>query len=77
MISVYRVGRKARVNGGVRYVQLELRGLSTDSKPVTTADLPSSVNAVGNAIENGSVFIEIDTQKILFYDLVSQEWKEV
>lgn len=46
----------------------ELRGLSTDTKP-TTID--------GNEIGNGSIFIEIDTQKIFFYDYESKTWKEV
>ena len=46
----------------------ELRGLSTDTKP-TTID--------GNEIGNGSVFVEIDTQKIFFYDYESKTWKEV
>lgn len=46
----------------------ELRGLSTDTKP-TTMD--------GNEIGNGSVFVEIDTQKIFFYDYESKTWKEV
>lgn len=43
---------------------LEVRGLSTDEKPVEN-------------INNGSVFIEIDTGKIYFYDLDNEEWKEV
>lgn len=46
----------------------ELRGLSTDTKP-TSID--------GNEIGNGSVFVEIDTQKIFFYDYESKTWKEV
>ena len=46
----------------------ELRGLSTDAKP-TSMD--------GNEIGNGSVFVEIDTQKIFFYDYESKTWKEV
>ena len=46
----------------------ELRGLSTDTKP-TTID--------GKEIGNGSVFIEINTQKIFFFDYDSKEWKGV
>ena len=46
----------------------ELRGLSTDTKP-------TEIN--GQAIGNGSVFIEIDTGNIFFYDVISQTWKEV
>ena len=46
---------------------MEFRGLSTDTKP-TELD--------GEAIANGSVFIEIDTQKLFFFDESSQTWKE-
>lgn len=46
----------------------ELRGLSTDTKP-------TEIN--GYTIGNGSVFIEIDTQKIFFFDESSKTWKEV
>lgn len=45
----------------------ELRGLSTDTKP-------TEIN--GKKIGNGSAFIEMDTQKIYFYDLDSETWKE-
>ncbi len=45
----------------------ELRGLSTDDKPTTFE---------GKTIGNGSVFIEIDTGKIFFYDLENELWKE-
>ena len=45
-------------------IELEYRGLSTDRKPT-------------EKVENGSVFIEIDTGKICFYDAENQEWKEV
>lgn len=44
----------------------ELRGLSTDTKPTKVGD---------SEIGNGSVFIEIDTKKIFFFDAVSKEWK--
>ena len=45
----------------------ELRGLSTDTKP-------TEIN--GQKIGNGSVFIEINTGKIFFYDETSETWKE-
>lgn len=44
----------------------ELRGLSTDTKP-------TEIN--GYTISNGSAFIEIDTQKLFFFDEDSQTWK--
>ncbi len=50
------------VNG--KEVELEYRGLSTDEKPT-------------EKVSNGSVFIEIDTGKLYFYDLDNEEWKEV
>lgn len=50
------------------FVIVELRGLSTDTKP-------TEIN--GKTINNGSTFIEIDTGKIYFYDLSNEEWKEV
>lgn len=39
----------------------EYRGLSTDTKPTT--DVP-----------NGSIFIEIDTGNIYFYDSANNTW---
>lgn len=50
------------------YINVELRGLSTDTKPTT---------ANGENIDNGSTFIEIDTGKIYFYDLENEQWKEI
>lgn len=50
------------------FIIVELRGLSTDTKP-------TEIN--GKTINNGSTFIEIDTGKIYFYDLENTEWKEV
>ena len=50
------------------FIIVELRGLSTDTKP-------TEIN--GKTINNGSTFIEIDTGKIYFYDLSNEEWKEV
>ena len=42
---------------------VELRGLSTDTKPTD--------------VGNGSVFIEIDTGTIYMFDAVSKQWKEI
>lgn len=67
MVSIYKTDNiKVTEEGGI--VSAELRGLSTDTKP-TEID--------GKEIANGSVFIEIDTQKILFFDAENEEWKEV
>ena len=50
-----------------KIVLAELRGLSTDTKP-------EKMN--GQDIENGSIFIEIDTGDIYFYDLENKQWKK-
>jgi len=44
--------------------EVEYRGLSTDEKPTEN-------------IENGTIFIEIDTGKVYMYDLENEEWKEI
>ena len=50
------------------YVLIELRGLSTDTKPFEFG---------GKKIDNGSVFIEIDTGKVFMFDLENKQWKEI
>ena len=58
MITIY------RKEGAVKDKQeIELRGLSTDEKPIN--------------VENGTIFIEIDTGKIYMFDVVSKTWKEL
>lgn len=65
MISIYQNGEVKKTNEG-ELLYVELRGLSTDTKPTK----------VGNkGIVNGSLFVEIDTQKIFFFDEDSQTWK--
>ena len=65
MVSIYKNDNIKLTEEGEK-ISAELRGLSTDTKPTE----------IGNKqIANGSVFIEIDTQKIFFYDETSEEWK--
>lgn len=64
MVTLYNI-KKNSFKEGKPYLLVELRGLSTDTKP-------KKIN--NSAIENGSVFVEIDTQDIYFYDLSSEEW---
>lgn len=65
MVSIYKNDNIKITEDGEK-ISAELRGLSTDTKPTK----------VGNKdIANGSVFIEIDTQKLYFFDEVSKEWK--
>lgn len=68
MVTIYST-KQIRMNEGKEYSVLELRGLSTDEKPTELNDK--------QAVDNGSVFIEIDTGKLFFYDLDSETWKEV
>lgn len=67
MISIYKNADViATENGETR--GLELRGLSTDDKP-TQLD--------GKTINNGAMFIEIDTGKLFLFDKDSNAWKEI
>lgn len=67
MITIYKSeNTEIKDEGNVMSV-VELRGLSTDTKPTK----------IGNKIiGNGATFIEIDTGKIYFYDLENEQWKE-
>lgn len=47
---------------------LSFKGLSTDTKPVETFQ--------GLEIPNGSSFLEIDTQNMVFYDAENKTWPE-
>lgn len=67
MVSIYKTDN-IKVTEEGEIVSAELRGLSTDTKP-TTID--------GKELANGSVFVEIDTQKISFFDAENKQWKEV
>ena len=48
-------------DGDARYI--EARGLSTDNKPTTD-------------IANGSMYIEMNTGKVYFYDAEGEAWRE-
>ena len=61
MISVYR-NNNVITKGNEREIQL--RGLSTDEKPTKN-------------VENGTIFIEIDTGDIYIYDLTNKEWNNI
>ena len=67
MVTIYK-NNNLQVLDGSNTKTVEIRGLSTDTKP-TTVD--------SGDIANGSVFIEIDTQKIFFFDGENKQWKEV
>lgn len=67
MISLYKL-ENTFIKPDNDYVSVELRGLSTDEKP-------TEIN--GKKIDNGSIFLEIDTGDIYIYDLENKEWNEV
>lgn len=64
MVTIYRTEKDSTLGG--KYNIVELRGLSTDTKPTEELD--------DKEILNGAVFIEIDTQKLYFYDAGEEEW---
>ena len=67
MVSIFKTDNVKNTDDG-KIIYGELRGLSTETKPTI----------IGEAkIGNGSVFVEIDTQKLSFYDESSETWKEV
>lgn len=67
MISIYKNNATISTENG-ETKGLELRGLSTDTKPTTLGDKP---------INNGAMFIEIDTGKLFLFDRDSNAWKEI
>lgn len=67
MITIQKIENK-RTLDGEEVISVELRGLSTDTKPTEVAQ---------KKVDNGSLFIEIDTGKMFFYDLENEQWKEV
>lgn len=67
MISIYKI-ENTKLKPDDDYISAELRGLSTDTKPTEIG---------GKKIDNGSVFIEIDTGTVYFFDLDSKTWKEI
>ena len=48
-------------------ITAEIRGLSTDAKP-TKID--------NGDVGNGTMFIEMDTGKVYFYDEENKQWRE-
>ena len=67
MVSIYKTDNIKNTEEG-RIIYGELRGLSTDTKPTKIGE---------DTVGNGCVFVEIDTQKLSFFDGSTQEWKSV
>ena len=67
MVTIFKTYNTREENKKI-YNLVELRGLSTDSKPKKLGD--------NIYVDNGSMFIEIDTQDIYMYDLTgSGSWE--
>lgn len=67
MISIYKNSSVLSTENG-EAKSIEIRGLSTDTKPTTYN---------GKGINNGAMFIEMDTKKIYLYDLENETWREM
>lgn len=63
MVSIYSIKNNTLAEENL--LQVELRGLSTDDKPTVLTN---------GEIDNGSVFIEIDTGDVYLYDGENEEW---
>ena len=63
MVTIH---KQENVKDRLYKIFFEFRGLSTDEKPTGTYG--------GANIANGSIFIEIDTEDILFYDEANSTW---
>lgn len=49
-------------------------GLSTDTKPIS--EFVDEGTNTGVSIENGSIFIEMDTKNVFVYDRQNKLWRE-
>lgn len=58
---------KARTDNDVNYIVGEFYGLSTDEKPKVFEE---------TTVDNGSVFVCVDTQNVYFYDLENETWSD-
>ena len=65
MVTIYKIENTNITPEGIK-ISAELRGMSGDTKPTIIEN---------KIIENGSTLLEMDTQKIFFFDADSQEWK--
>ena len=66
MVSIYSIRKNTLLEEPT--LQVELRGLSTDDKPISLVD---------GDIDNGSVFIEIDTGEVYLYNMEDKKWEPV
>lgn len=65
MISMFKNSNTiATENGETKAI--EFRGLSTDTKP-TTFD--------GKKVQNGAIYLEMDSGKVYLFDAENEQWK--
>ena len=67
MVTIYKT-RKNTIREKESFILSEFRGLSSDDKPTVFKD---------SKVDNGSVFIEINTGDVYMYDLDSKSWEKV
>lgn len=67
MVTIQKIENK-RTLGGDEAVNVELRGLSTDTMPTEIND---------KIIDNGSTYIAVDTGDVYLYDLENKEWNKI
>ena len=67
MITIYKV-ENTKLKPNDDYISVELRGLSTE-------EMPTEIG--GKKVDNGSIYICIDTGDIYMYDLENQEWYKI
>ena len=69
MITFY---KKTDTLTGKNEQELEIRCLSTDSKPTTI-----SVDGEEQPLANGTTLIEMNTGKIYLYDAQNEQWNKI
>lgn len=67
MITIYKK-KDSIAQTNERSNEIEIRCLSTDTKPTINDN---------KDITNGTILIEIDTGRLFLYDLDNNQWKEV
>lgn len=67
MISLYKI-ENTKIKPEDDYISVELRGLSEEERPTEIA---------GKKIDNGSVWISIDTGEVEIYDLENETWHKI
>ena len=67
MITIQKIENERTIEEN-KLISVELRGLSTEEKP-------TEIN--GKLVDNGSVYVCVDTGDIYLYDLENQTWNQM